>query len=126
MMTNFLHVTCFCSAIPILIYIYAAQLIVLYWVSKVRLVKFCKYPKLIRRWLLGIVFASLIVSPLFFIAGFLINLKAFQDARGSINHSPVALYAYIGIWVILSIILVALDKQLEKIQIFSWFIPKDI
>jgi len=112
MMTNFLHVTCFCTALPILILIYAAQLIVLFWVSKVRLVKFCRYPKLIRRWLFGIVFASLVISPLFFIAGFLINLKAFKDARGSIEHDPFALYIYLGIWVLLSILLIFLDKKL--------------
>jgi hypothetical protein len=112
MMTNFLHVTCFCTALPITIFIFAAQLIVLYWVSKYRLVKLCKYPKMIRRWLMGIVFASLVFSPLFFIAGFLINLKAFTDIRGTINHSPIALYVYLGIWAPLSALLFILDKKL--------------
>lgn len=73
LMANFLHATFYCMLVPIIIPLYAAQIFVFYWVCKVRLLKLCRFPKLIRRWLLGIVFANLMVSPLFFAAGCLLS-----------------------------------------------------
>jgi len=73
LMANFLHTTCFCMLTPIIIPMYALQIFIFYWACKIRMVKLCQFPKLIRRWLMGIVFANLLVSPLFFAAGCLIT-----------------------------------------------------
>ena len=62
---------------PIIIPFFTIQVFMFYWVCKLRLLKFCKFPQLIRRWLLGIVFANLLVSPIFFIAGYVLSVHAY-------------------------------------------------
>ena len=62
----------------IIIPLYALQILLFYWACKIRMLKLCKFPKMIRRWLMGIVFANLLVSPLFFAAGCLISEHAYR------------------------------------------------
>ena len=58
----FLHTIFFCMLTPIIIPLYALQILLFYWACKIRMLKLCKFPKMIRRWLMGIVFANLLVS----------------------------------------------------------------
>ena len=77
LMANFLHATFFSMVAPMVIPLFALQILLFYWACKVRMLKFCKFPQLVRRWLMGIVFANLLVSPLFFAAGCLISEHAY-------------------------------------------------
>lgn len=111
--------------VPIIIPMYTAQVVLLYWSSKVRILKFCKFPKLIRRWLMGIVFANLLVSPLFFAGGCLLHEHAFGQMVAPLDHTPIALYLFFAWWLIFTVASVNIDKCLEKKNLFECFYPED-
>lgn len=98
--------------VPITIPLFTGQVILLYWSSKARILKFCKHPKLIRRWLMGIVFANLLVSPLFFAGGCLLHEHAFKQKVTALDHTPIALYLFFAWWLIFTIASVNIDKWL--------------
>ncbi len=122
-MSNFLHATCFCMLTPAIIPLYCLQIFVLYWSCKIRIMKFCKFPRLIRRWLLGIVYANLMVSPLFFAGGFLLSEHAFKDKVADFDHIPVALYTFFAWEAVFAVIALLVDKWLTGKKLFSCMVP---
>lgn len=112
LMSNFLHAAFFGMLVPVIIPMYTAQVLLLYWSSKARLLKFSLYPLLIRRWLMGIVFANLLVSPLFFAGGCLLHEHAYDQKVAPLNHTPIALYLFFGWWLIFTVASVYIDKRL--------------
>jgi hypothetical protein len=86
--------------------------LIFYWACKVRLLKLCKFPTLIRRWLMGIVFANLMVSPLFFAGGCLLSEHAYKSKVFDFDHTPVGLYLFFVWWAIFSVIALFVDRWL--------------
>ena len=125
-MSNFLHCTFFCMLVPIVVPLFTAQVLFYYWAVKIRLLKFCKFPTLVRRWLLGIVFSNLMVSPLFFAAGYLITEYAYKSKVAEIDgHIPVGIYVLFAWVVLFAVVALFADKWLENKKFFGWVDYKD-
>lgn len=105
--------------VPFIIPLYTAQILIFYWACKIRILKFCRFPKLIRRWLMGLVFANLMVSPLFFAAGCLISEHAYDQKVFDVSHTPIALYLFFVWSAIFAVIALFVDRRLEGTQIFK-------
>jgi hypothetical protein len=121
LMANFLHATFFSMVAPMVIPLFALQILLFYWACKIRMLKFCKFPKLVRRWLMGIVFANLLVSPLFFAAGCLISEHAYKQHVVSLDHFPLGTYLLFALWAVFSLISLIVDTKLEGTRIFRCF-----
>lgn len=124
-MSNFLHAAFYFMLVPAVIPLYTLQALFLYWASKVRLLRFCQFPKLIRRWLIGLIFANLLVSTLFMAGGSLLSYFAFHKTVQTLEHTPIALYLFFVWSCLFAVIALYSDKLLEKIHLFECFYPEN-
>jgi hypothetical protein len=69
---------------------------------------------------MGIVFANLLVSPLFFAAGCLISEHAYRQHVVALDHLPLGTYLLFVLWALFCLFSLIIDAKLEGTQLFKW------
>ena len=118
-----LHCITYGMLCPVIIIFFTGQVFLLYWCSKIRIFVFCTFPELIHKQLIGIIMTAMLVSPFFFVGGFLVCEHAFDQKIQQLERVPIGLFVTVGVTLLVIFFAGVFDKKLEGRRFFQCLYP---